>query len=79
MKPVKFSGCNCIYAEGQEEYLELPAYKHGDEYGSVSSCWKLSIRERIKVLFTGKIYTTLASFNKPLTPQYLDVSSPVEP
>jgi len=76
MKPVKFKGSNCVYAEDQEEYLSLPAYKHGDEFGSISSCWQLSLRERLKVLFTGRIYSTLLSFGKPLIPQRLDVYSP---
>jgi len=78
MKPVNFDGSNCVYAEDQEEYLSLPAYKHGDELGSISSCWQLTLRERLKVLFTGKIYSTLLSFGKPLTPQRLDVNSPID-
>ena len=71
MKPVKFRGSNCVYAENQKEYLPLPAYRHDDDWGRVTSCWKLGLRERIKVLFTGRIYSTLMSFNKPLTPQLL--------
>lgn len=78
MRPIKFKGHNCVYAEEQEAYLSLPAYKHGDPWGSVSSCWKLTVFERLKVLFTGKVYSTLLSFNKPLMPQRLDVISPVE-
>lgn len=77
MKPITFEGHNCVYAEEQEGYFSLPAYKHGDEYGSVSACWKLNIYERLKMLFTGKIYMTLLSFNKPLTPHRLDVNSPI--
>ena len=78
MKPVNFKGSNCIYAEEQDEYLDLPAYKHDDEWGSVSACWKLSIYERVKILFSGHIYTTLLTFGKPLTPQRLDVDSPLK-
>lgn len=77
MKPIHFKGANCNYAESQEEYLTLPAYKHEDEDGTVSSCWKLTRRERLKVLFTGKIYLSLLSFGKPLTPQLLRVDSPI--
>ncbi len=79
MKPVNFDGSNFVYAEDQDEYLSLPVYKHGDELGSVSSCWQLSLLERLKVLFTGRIYSTLLSFDKPLTPQRLDVNSPISP
>jgi hypothetical protein len=78
MKPIYFKGANCNYAESQEEYLTLPAYKHEDEDRTVSSCWKLSIMERIKVLFTGKVYLSLLSFGEPLTPQLLQVDSPVD-
>jgi len=77
MKPIKFDGYNCVYSKDQEEYLELPAYKHGDEFGSVSSCWGLTVLERLKILFTGKIFVTILSFNKALTPQRLQVESPV--
>ncbi len=76
MKPVNFDGSNFVYAEDQDEYLSLPVYKHDDELGSVSSCWQLNLRERLKVLFTGRIYSTLLSFGKPLTPQRLDVNPP---
>ena len=78
MKPVKFEGSNCTYAEDQEDYLSLPAYKHDDEFGSISSCWQLTLWERLKVLFTGRIYSTLLSFGKPLAPQRLDVNSPFD-
>lgn len=76
MNPVKFKGCNVIYAENQEEYLPLPAYKHNDEWGTVTSCWHLSFWDRIRTLFTGKIYCSLLSFDKPLTPQLLDTKKP---
>ncbi len=76
MKPVDFEGSNCVYAENQEEYLSLPAYKDDDEFGSISSCWKLTLLERLKVLFTGRIYSTLLCFGNPLTPQRLDVNPP---
>ena len=78
MKPIIFRGMTCTYAENQQQYLPLPAYKHDDAWECVSSCWGLSIVERIKVLFTGKIYVTLATFGKPLSPQKVSVDSPVE-
>ncbi len=78
MKAVDFKGANCVFAERQGEYLDLPAYKHGDDVGNVSSCWKLNLWERIKTLATGKIYVTMRSFGKPLTPIRLDTNSPIE-
>ena len=76
MKPIKFKGYNATYAENQEEYLSLPAYKHNDGWGTVTSCWRLSLWERIRVLWTGKVYCSLLTFNKPLTPQLLDIVPP---
>ena len=71
MKPIKFKEQNCTFAENQPEYLPLPAFK--DENGVVICCWKLSFRERIKILFTGNMWLSLLSFNKPLTPHRIAV------
>ena len=74
MKPVKFKQCNVIYTENQPEYQPLPAYKNKSDLGEVVSCWEMSFRERLKVLFTGKVYVSLLSFNRPLTPSFLSIS-----
>lgn len=71
MKPIRFKEQNVIYAENQDEYQPLPALKTNDDMGTVVSCWELSFKERLRVLFTGKIWMGLCSFNKPLTPSYL--------
>jgi len=75
MKPTEFSGQNVIFAKDQDEYLDLPAHVAKD--GVVTSCWGLSWSERLQVLFTGKVYTQLLTFNKGLTPQALYVENPV--
>ncbi len=77
MKPIREKGFNSIFGSNQPEYLPLPAYRHDDEWKCVSACWSLSIIERLKVLFTGKIYSTLPTFGKSLTPQKLSVNNPV--
>ena len=74
MKPVKFKQCNVIYAENQPEYQPLPAYKNKSDLGEVVNCWEISFIERLKVLFTGKVYVSLLSFNRPLTPSFLSTS-----
>ena len=74
MKPVKFKQCNFIAAESQDEYLTLHAYKDGG--GCVTSCWKLTLRERIKLLFTANVYLSLLTFNKPIQPQLLSTTNP---
>jgi len=68
MKPIKFKEQNVVFAEDQPEYLSLPALKIKSDEGYVITCWKMSFLEKIKVLFTGKIWLCLLTFNKPLTP-----------
>ena len=74
MKPVKFKHQNVVFAKDQPEYQPLPALRIDSPSGEVISCWKLSFKERIKVLLFGKIWLSLMSFNKPLTPSYLSVN-----
>jgi len=73
MKPIEFPEQNVVFAENQPEYLPLPAYKEDSPEGQVISCWKLSFRERLIVLFRGHLWVSLMSFNKPLTPSYFTV------
>ena len=70
MKPIKFKEQNCTYAENQPEYLPLPAFKSDKPDGQVISCWSLSFSERIRILFTGKLWVSLMMFHKPLTPSF---------
>lgn len=72
MNPIEFKEQNITYAKDQPEYNPLPAYK--DDDGVVVSCWRLSFRERLKILLTGKVWLSLMSFNKPLTPSLMSVN-----
>lgn len=74
MKPVYFKDHNDVYARNQPEYLPLPVYRHGDSWKCVTSCWGMGFIERVRVLLTGKIYVTAATFGKPLTPISLHLS-----
>lgn len=76
MKPTEFPEQNCVYAEGQEEYLSLPAFQHGDPWGQVTSCWQMSWRERLKCLWTGRVYVSLLTFGQPLQPQIISLEIP---
>lgn len=67
MKPISFKEQNCTIAKNQKEYLSLPAWKSKD--GIVISCWQLSFIERIKLLFTGRLWFKILTLNKPLQPQ----------
>ena len=74
MKPVEFKHQNVVYAKDQPEYEPLPALKFDGSEGEVVSCWKMSWKERIRVLITGRVWVSLLSFNKPLTPSFLSVN-----
>ena len=64
-----------VYAKDQPEYLPLPASRTPE--GEVVTCWKLNWRARLAVLFGGKVYITMLTFNKPLTPICVSVGKPV--
>jgi len=70
MKPIKFPEQNIVYAENQPEYLPLPAFKNDSAQGEVISCWQLDWKERLRILWSGKLWVSLMSFNKPLTPSF---------
>ena len=74
MKPIEFEHQNTVYGKDQPQYQQLPALKIDSENGEVISCWSLSFKERVKVLFTGKIWMSLMCFDNPLTPSYLSVN-----
>lgn len=74
MKGIEFKHQNVVFAKDQPEYLPLPALKIDSPNGEVVTCWKMSFKERIKVLFTGKVWMSLMMFDKPLTPSYLSVN-----
>ena len=76
MDVIKFKQCNTIYAKDQPEYNPLVAYKTDD--GAVTSCWKLNIRERVRVLLTGKIFLQVLTFNSPLQPVKMLVDNPIK-
>jgi len=73
MKPIEFEEVNCVYAKDQPEYLPLPVMKKPGVTGEVVSCWKLSWRERFKVFVTGRVWLSLWTFGKALTPSRISI------
>jgi len=69
MKPVKFYGQNCTFAEDQPQYTPLPAFK--DEEGNVVTCWELSNEDFEKLVETRRIYLSVKTFNNPLQPLFM--------
>lgn len=67
MKPVNFKHQNTIFAKDQPEYHPLPALRLGGKEGEVVSCWEVSFWERVRILFTGKVWVSIMTYKKPLS------------
>jgi hypothetical protein len=63
-----------VYAKDQPEYLPLPC-RRGVE-GTVVTCWKLSLGERLRIFLRGTVYITLLTFNRPLQPILCSLDKP---
>ena len=77
MKLIEFDEQTIVIAKDQLEYLPLPAHQFNDVKGTIAFCWKMTLRERIKVLFTGVLWHQVLTFNQPLQPQLLEVEKPI--
>jgi DNA recombination-dependent growth factor C len=74
MKPVDFEQTNAVLGKYQPQYQALPVHRTHD--GEVISCWSLTWRERLAVLFTGRLWLRQLTFRDPLQPQRPQVESP---
>lgn len=54
-----------VLAKDQPEYLQLPANYDGM---TVETVWKMTLRERLTSLFSGKVYVDILTFGKPMQP-----------
>ena len=66
MEPITFKEVNVTYAKDRPKYQALPVLKM--ESGELLSCWKLTWKERLQILFAGKLWISLLTFNQPLQP-----------
>ena len=73
MKPIKFPEQNKVWGENQPPYLPLPAYTDGKE---TISLWKLTWKERLRILFIGHLWLRQLNFGKALQPQAPSLNSP---
>lgn len=69
MDPIKFKEHNIVIAEDQKQYRPLPAHTAGDYEGTLTFCWRLSWKERLKVFMSGVMWHQVMTFNGPLQPQ----------
>ena len=76
MNIIEFPEQTTVYAQDQPEYLPLPAHRFGDREGRIAFCWSLTWRERLRVLFTGRLWHQVLTFNQPLQPQLMTVEKP---
>jgi hypothetical protein len=75
-KPIDFPESTCVLAKDQPEYLPLPVHITCTRERITTSCWKLTWRERFKILLTGKVWVGQLTFGQPLQPQLVDIDSP---
>ena len=68
MIPKDFKEKNVVLGNEQPEYLSLPAFKNE---GDVITCWNLSFKERLRILFKGEIWLHVLTFNNSFPPIFL--------
>ena len=68
MKPIEFKMQTKAYAKNQPPYLPLPVYEDKEQGGRVFHCWQLTLKERIMILLTGKLWINVLNFGKKLQP-----------
>jgi hypothetical protein len=70
MTPIDFPGACLRIGEGQPEYQVLPAVP-GLHNGEIITCWRPAFWERVKLLFTGRVWLHQLTFGQPLQPVIL--------
>ena len=75
MKPIEFKQANRRIAESQDEYLTLPAFVNETE---TISLWRLDWKERMRILFSGKLWLRQMNFGHALQPQLPTIEHPFE-
>tara|TARA_R110002096_G_scaffold327284_2_gene521260 strand:+ start:1576 stop:1824 length:249 start_codon:yes stop_codon:yes gene_type:complete len=76
MKLIEFKEQTAVIAKDNPDYLPLPAHQFKDDFGTIAFCWKLTFKERLKVLFSGLVWQQVLTFNNPLQPQKMTIEKP---
>jgi hypothetical protein len=68
-----------VLAKDQPEYIPLPVahIQYSDGARSMISCYRLTLRERLTLLFNGKVWWEQLTFGQPLQPQKLYLHEPL--
>lgn len=75
MEPITFPEQNVVIAENQPPFLPFPAFVDL-RTSTVVGCWRLTLLERIRVLWTGRIWQSVLTGGTALQPQLLDATKP---
>jgi hypothetical protein len=73
MKPIGFPEQTMVWAEHQPPYLPLPTYTNEKE---TISLWKLTWKERLHILFTGRLWLRQLNFSETLQAQSPTLNNP---
>lgn len=65
-----------VIGADQPEYQPLPAIVHETFEQTILSGWRLSWRERLRVLVVGRVYVQLLTFGDPVQPQIVSTELP---
>lgn len=68
-----------LIAKNQPEYDPLPAVVQktsASRYGMVTTRWKLTLSERVKILFSGDLWLQILTFDRDLQPVKFLTSEP---
>lgn len=76
MKAIEFEQQSIVVAKNQPEYEPLPMKISVHSDGLAACCYKLTFRERIKLLFTGKLWIETLTFHRGITPIRPSVHEP---
>ena len=70
MTPKGFKEQNVVLENKQSKYLPLSAFKNNSLQGDVITCWNLSFKERLRILFKGEIWLHVLTFNNSFPPVF---------
>jgi hypothetical protein len=72
MKAVEFPEQTVVIAKNQKEYLPLPAMidKSTPSVQTVT-CWRLSLRERLRILWSGYLWCSVSTFGHSYHPTFM--------
>jgi hypothetical protein len=76
VKLTSFPEQNGVLAKSQPQYIPMPVHFTNDQDGRMICCWRLTFFERIRILFSGKVWHQVLTFHQPLQPQLLTISKP---